>query len=267
MMVGRKVQQVIGRSGRARRDSQRLVLFGDSHTYAVQRAIERRTANQIAVPLTPYRLLKIKGDKQVGDTTFEAFLEIVRPLSTDDVAVSMIGGNQHAVFSTIQHPQAFDFLEPGHEPSLDPGTEMIPYQALADVFERGIRGGDGKSLEALRRATSARVVHIIPPPPKADNAFIAQYHETLFAKEGITTLGVSSPSLRLKFWKLQTRMLIDLCQELGIEVMMPPAAALDENGFLLRDYYANDATHANASYGELLLREIESRYVRGKQDA
>ena len=43
--------------------------------------------------------------------------------------------------------------------------------------------------------------------------------------------------------------------------MMPPAAALDPEGFLARDYYANDATHANPPYGELVLREVEARYA------
>lgn len=239
-----------------------ILLFGDSHSYAVQRAIEKRQGSGRPVPLAAHRLAKIKNGKQQGDTSLERFLEMIRPLRADDVVLSMIGGNQHAVFSTIQHPQAFDFIDPASGPQRDESAELIPYRTLAAVFEKGIRNGDGKSLEAIRRATPARVVHIIPPPPKADNAFIQDYHESHFANEGITACGVSAPSLRLKFWKLQTRLLQKLCDELGIEVMMPPAAALDPEGFLARDYYANDATHANPAYGELVLREVESRYVQ-----
>jgi hypothetical protein len=260
MMVRRSTQKV------AKDAAPRMVLFGDSHTYAVQRAIERRVHKGVSVPLTPYRLLKVKGDKQIGDTTFEAFLDIARSLAREDIAVSMIGGNQHAVFSTIQHPQPFDFIEPAEESPLAAGAEIIPYQAVADVFARGVRGGDGKSLEALRKATSARVIHVIPPPPKGNNAFIEEHHETLFAKEGIEALGVSPPSLRLKFWRLQTRILTKLCEELGIEVLMPPAAAIDQRGFLLPEYYASDATHANASYGELVMGELEDRFFAAKQD-
>jgi hypothetical protein len=104
-------------------------------------------------------------------------------------------------------------------------------------------------------------VHVIPPPPKSDNAFIQENHETLFASGNIASHGVSSPALRMKFWTLQARVLEKICTEMGIEVMAPPAAARDKSGFLKRDYYANDATHANHSYGELLLREVESRYL------
>jgi hypothetical protein len=238
----------------------RVVLFGDSHSYAIQRAIEKRHAKGRPVPLAAHRLLKIKGKKQVGDTSFEDFLEIVRSLQPHDVALSMIGGNQYAVFSMIQHPQRFDFIEPDGHSKVDASAELIPYRLLADAFQQGIRGGDGRSLAALRKATAARVVHIIPPPPKADNDFIHQYHESVFAKEGIADLGVSSASLRMKFWQLQTRVLVELCDELGIEVMMPPAASRDPDGFLAKTCYANDATHANDDYGELVLRDVESRY-------
>jgi hypothetical protein len=237
-----------------------IVLFGDSHCYAVQRAIEKRQGKGRPVPLAAHRLLKIKNGRQQGDTSFEAFLEIIRSFQADDVVLSMIGGNQHAVFSTIQHPQRFDFLQPGDAQVTD-GTEIIPYRILAESFSSGIRNGDGKSLRALRAATEARVVHIIPPPPKGDNEFIQQHHESVFANEGIAARGVSSPALRLKFWSLQTRVLEDLCRESGIEMMMPPATARDKAGFLARDYYAEDATHGNWQYGELVLREIESRYA------
>jgi hypothetical protein len=240
-----------------------ILLFGDSHSYAIKRAVEKREGKGRPVPLAVHRLAKLKNGKRQGDTTFEDFLELIGPLGPEDVVLSAIGGNQHAVFSTIQHPSPFDFIEPGGQVELDGSAELIPYRVLSQVFEKGIRNGDGKSLEALRKATSARVVHLIPPPPKKDNAFIQNYHETHFASEGITAHGVSSPGLRLKFWTLQTTLLKDLCAQLGIEVMMPPAAALDEKGFLATDFYANDATHANHHYGELVLRQVERDYLTG----
>ena len=240
----------------------KILLFGDSHSYAVQRAIEKREGKGKSAPLKAHRLSKIKNGKKQGDTSLEEFVEIIRSLGEDDVVLSMIGGNQHAVFSTIQHPQRFDFLEPDGKQVAEEGAELIPYRALTSFFEKGIRNRDGKSLEALRQATSARMIHIIPPPPKSDSEFIRQYHESVFANEGITSHGVSSPALRLKFWNLQTRLLKTLCDELGIEVMMPPTVSVDHKGFLARDYYANDATHANYFYGELLLREVEQRFLK-----
>ena len=239
----------------------RIILFGDSHTYAVQRALERRVIKSRALPLAAHRLLKEKNGKHVGDTSFEDFLNLARQLGPDDIALSMIGGNQHAVFSTIQHPEPFDFADYDGLSEVRSDAQLIPYRVIHDVFARGIRKGDGKSIESLRKSTRARVVHIIPPPPKRDNEFIEKHHESLFAKEGITTHGVSQPDLRLKFWRLQTRILEQFCRELGVEVLMPPAAALDEQGFLAKDFYANDATHANPEYGELLLTEVERQLL------
>jgi len=98
------------------------------------------------------------------------------------------------------------------------------------------------------------------PPPKADNDFIARHHETLFAQEGIASRGVSPPELRLKFWKLQVRILQRMCKRLGIEIMMPPARAVS-GGFLSPEFYADDATHANWLYGEQVIREVERRFL------
>jgi len=237
-----------------------IVLFGDSHSYAVQRAIEKRKGKGFPVPLTVYRLLKEKNGGTIGNLSFEAFLRLVADLSPDDVVLSMIGGNQHAVFSTIPHPQPFDFYTVDGDSPASADVEIIPYRALSDAFATGLGKGDGKALEALRKATSARVVHICSPPPKADNDFIARHHETLFAQEGIASRGVSPPELRLKFWKLQVRILQRMCKRLGIEIMMPPARAVS-GGFLSPEFYADDATHANWLYGEQVIREVERRFL------
>jgi hypothetical protein len=128
---------------------------------------------------------------------------------------------------------------------------------IARHFAAGLQRGDVKSLAAIREATKARVLHFIAPPPKGDNAFIQQYHESLFAKEGIEVQGVSTASLRMKFWKMQARLIQELCAPLDIEAVMPPPKAVDTAGFLRSEFYSKDATHANASYGELVLCQIE----------
>jgi len=236
-----------------------VLLFGDSHSDAVKRAVERRISLKLPIPLQVHRLLKThwKSGQVIGDTSFDEFLEKIRGLSPDDIVLSMIGGNQHAVFSTVQHPVAFDFLEPVAESMVEPGVEIIPYRVISKLFGAGLQRGDMQAIEAIRRATSARVVHIIPPPPKADSDFISRFHETVFAREGIDAQGVSPPSLRMKFWNLQTRLLQKLCKNIGVETLMPPHAGVEDGGFLARKYYAKDATHANAQYGELILREID----------
>lgn len=248
------------------RGTPRIVLFGDSHSYAVQRAVEKRKGKGFPVPLEVHRLLKEKNGSTIGNLRFEDFLALIGDLSAGDVVVSMIGGNQHAVFSTIPHPQPFDFYTIEGDSPPAGGVDIIPYRALSDAFSTGLRKGDMKSLEAIRDATEARVIHVCSPPPKADNDFIAKHHETLFAQEGIASRGVSPPELRLKFWKLQVRILQRLCKRIGVEMMMPPARAVSD-GFLRPEFYAADATHANWLYGERVIRELERRFVPQQGDA
>ncbi len=180
----------------------------------------------------------------------------------------MIGGSEHAVFSTIQHPQPFDFYTRDDGSAPGDGVEIIPYRALMDVVATSVLEGialdktkikgDGRMLEAVRKATNAHVVHVIPPPPTYDSEAIARRHERLFA-EGIGSAGVSPPELRLKFWLLQARILQKFCRNCGIEVMMPPAQAT-QGGFLRAKYYQGGA-HANWLYGELVLRSLETCFL------
>ncbi|MCL6697302.1 hypothetical protein LZ496_00660 [Sphingomonas sp. NSE70-1] len=242
-----------------------MLLYGDSHSEAVFQAAELRERRRYPTSIAIHRARRQKGEKVIGDTSLEEFVEIARGLSSSDMVISMIGGNQHAVLATIQHPIPFDVLEPGADfSSLRPGTELIPYRAIASIIHGGIRGRDGRALSKIRDATPARMFHIIPPPPKRDSDFIRSYHESRFS-EDIAKLGVSSPELRMKIWRMQRNLLHEYCDELGIEAFDPPQAALDQDGFLLPEYYAKDATHANRNYGLLLLQELEQRIVRSNE--
>ena len=238
-----------------------ILIYGDSHCEAVFQAAELRLRKRMPTPVAIHRARRQKGDKILGDTSLDEFIELSRSLTDNDVIISMIGGNQHAVFSTIQHPIAFDVLEPGASmESLQPGAQLVPYRAVASILHSGIRGRDGRSLRALRDATRARLIHIMPPPPKRDSDFIHSYHESRFRDE-IAELGVSTPELRIKIWRMQRGLMRQFCDELGLELLDPPLAALDADGFLLPDYYAKDATHANRAYGLLLLEHLERRFA------
>lgn len=264
----------------------RVILFGDSHVEAIQQAISRRAEMGRKVGIDARRLLKLKekpsenaeaSDKPgapwlsrlwkrhfgrrstMGDTTFDEFLVIARSLRASDVVISVIGGNQHAVVGTIQHPKPLDFVVPGEEVRpLDNTAEIIPYRTIYAYFLGGIRERDGKALAALRAATVARIVHLQSPPPKASNGFITKRHDTQFAAQGISDFGVSNPELRLKFWRLQNAALEELCAELDIELLPPPPAAVHPKGYLDRPFYARDATHANVEYGDLVVSQLEA---------
>lgn len=233
-----------------------VLLFGHSHTHAVHLAVEKRLRKGRTAPVKIFRALVETEGKKVGDTRFEDFLGLAAQLRPTDIVVSMIGGNTHAVFGTIQHPQPFDFypLVEGTSPSAK--VEIIPRRAIEETFAAAFRKRDGGMLKVLRRETAACVVHLMAPPPKGDNDFIMRHHERLFAQQQIASLGVSPPELRLKLWQLQTEIVTKFCRKRGIEVLMPPGKTT-ENGFLRPEYYNTDATHGNRLYGEMLLRSLE----------
>ena len=263
----------------------RVLVIGDSHIHALQEALETRDADQAGLRIEAKRLFKTKrrdgrpvrvtGGRfarffrtpsadltTLGDVSIEQALRLASRLNPQDVLVSVLGGNQHAVFSTIQHAQPFDFLLPDGASSTSPQTEaaLIPYRALFPFFRTSLRDGDGETIAAFRKATKARMVHLLAPPPKRMNEWIEEHHDTLFKAEGIASQGISSPELRMKFWQLQNRAIADICTELGVEVLGVPEGASDADGFLARRFYAGDATHANIHYGELVLQQIDREF-------
>lgn len=244
----------------------RVVVFGDSHTAALARGKEFPDRSELYKHIDIVRVRKSKGDKLVGDVELEQFCRSISRLDEQDFVFSAIGGNQYAVVSTVQHPVDFDFFSgPLDEEGTSDGIQLIPMRALTGFIESGVRSNDGPVLRAIRQATKARVFHLSPPPPKENNSFISQYFESRFAGEGIDKLGPSKPRLRLKCWNAQSASLQQLCKELDIEWVPPPAAAVTEDGFLAPKYYAKDATHANRRYGELVLMQITD-IVEGRTD-
>src|SRR6476469_7014354 len=151
--------------------SRTILLFGDSHIDAVRRAAARRSLAGIATPLVPERRIKLKDGQRMGDTKLRHFLGRASKLCSDDVVVSMIGGSQNAIFSTVQTHQPFDFHEPGGLHAPDSATAIIPYRAISELVQRSVIDGideeeviikgDGAELKALRAATRARLIHVL----------------------------------------------------------------------------------------------------------
>jgi len=236
----------------------RIILLGDSHTNAVFRAFTSREQKLEIKYMKIYRISKVKNGNNFGDIDFSKVLKKIRRLKSKDYVFSMVGGNQHAIFSTIQHPVPFDFFY--GENSIaddDRGAQLIPERVIRTHLTAGIYGRDGLTLRALRKATSAQLYHILPPPPKNDSNHILNNHETYFSNAEIGSHGVSSPALRLKTWQMQTEILSSLCNEIDIKIITVPARAYTDDRFLKAEYYANDATHANRRYGDLILRQID----------
>lgn len=230
------------------------LILGDSHVDALKEAVSEGGAD---LPTAlPIRLGKMKNGKQFGDLPLGSVLERVRAVPSDGLVVCAVGGNQHQTMSLIEHARPFDLMLPGEDSPPAPGRELVPFQAMRATFETGLRNGDLKILEAVREAARCAVVQLAPPPPKADEAHLLRTIETYFAERGIREHGIAPAPVRLKVWRVQVLVLRALCAEIGVAVLPVPDAALTPEGFLDPAFYARDATHANAAYGALVLRQI-----------
>ena len=235
----------------------RIAVFGDSHTAALQAAKDFPARSHVYDHVQIYRVVKEKDGRVVGDTTLPEFCQAIRGFSESDFVFSAVGGNQYAVVSTVQSPVDFDLLtSPDDEGSAIDAAAIVPFRALAGHIDLGIRATVGPVLREIRESTSARVLHLAPPPPKEDNQFITAHFESRFAKQGLADFGPTRPELRLKCWRIQLEHLAKLCDELGVELVLPPSGAVTPEGYLSHRCYAKDVTHGNRRYGEYVLKEI-----------
>ncbi len=203
---------------------------------------------------------------QVGQLSFERVLEMATSLTPTDLLAVSIGGNEHNILGLVQHPIPFDMFDKDGSTPLTEGATCIPYTTLWDFFETWLMGKTKGRFVELRRATKSRLLVLAPPPPKRDESQILR-RPGEFEKAGILEHGISPAPLRAKLWLLQVRVLRALCETLEIGFVPPPSGTVTTDGFLEPQYYADDATHANAVYGELVLRQLQDIALTPHSDA
>lgn len=239
--------------------TRRVLILGDSHICAIVNAYRHYTPKSRALQFELYRFSKLKNDVMVGDVSLEDSVPIIAGLGPGDMLVLVIGGNQHSFFGLMQHDVPFTMFDQAEENRTVPGNvQTIPYYIIRDILEIKMRNKDEGRLEQICKHAHCRVFHLAPPPPKQDEAHILRHHEKNFRTRGLKESGITPAPLRLKLWNLQNHILRDICRKRKIEYVPVPAEAICPRGYLKPEYYADDATHANMAYGELVLQQLES---------
>jgi len=185
----------------------------------------------------------------------EALLPEVRArLAGRDVGVSVLGGNDHAVLTMLNHDRRFDVVLPD-APDLpcEPGAELVPAGLLrAEIARRA--APHLAALAAYRAAFAGRMIHVESPPPIPSAAHI-EAHPGVFADE-IAARGVAPSLLRYKAWRLQSDIYRHACARADIAFMPAPAAMQDPDGMMREEGWNQDPTHGNARYGAAVLAEL-----------
>lgn len=168
--------------------------------------------------------------------------------------VSMIGGNVHNMIGLIEHPCRYDFLSPSAgSVAIAADRELVPYDAMRAFLEMRIAPALAW-IAALAPLFPGRRIHIGSPPPVPSTEHIHRF-PSLIADQ--LNRGVTPAAIRLKLFDLKGEIERAGCAAIGVDWVPPPAAAVDEAGFLKPEYWNNDPTHGNEAYGRLLLRQIE----------
>lgn len=238
----------------------RIFVFGDSHTRALLNAANESSTEDDFV-FSIHWMRSEKNGVVRGDLGIEDAFEKIKSLGGQDILVISLLGTAHNIFGLVQHEQPFDLMEAGSSFDMeDLHGQIVPRNIMWDMFE--FWGRRNKKIKKLKDCSSVRVFHLMTPPPKQDNGFIesktAKYRDHVVAVKGI-----SRAELRLRLWNLEMQVLKHICDEWGIGVIPPPNDAIETEGFLKKEFYGNDATHANTAYGALVLKQLKDIAASG----
>jgi hypothetical protein len=165
-----------------------------------------------------------------------------------------VSGNEYHFMGLVNHPRKFDFVLPwAPDLPLAEEAEIVPYVLVRASLKASMEYAL-TVLTCLRQATSVPIWHIQSPPPVSSNDEIAA-HPIQFA-DAITEHGVAPPFFRLKLWQLQSDIIREACEAVGINFLLAPAAGMDADGFVHLDGWHGDPTHANYWYGRLVLEQM-----------
>lgn len=240
--------------------SRNILIVGHSHINALrQAAIVRREADPDRPRTRTIHLLDPDLQPEMDGDDFSAGMKatILDQIERHDpVIASAIGGNGHAAHALIAY-ERFDFeLEGGDSLPIDEGatirSEAEVREALARVMTLEL------SRLRLYRDLVGPFWHIESPPPVRSAEWIVEHAEPYFLDQPeFRSHGIAAPGVRYRCWLLASRMVREMCDEMGCRYLPVPAHLRGEAG-LLRPSQARDATHGNAQFGEAMLQALEA---------
>jgi DNA-binding HxlR family transcriptional regulator len=235
-----------------------LILAGHSHLSAL-------TINHLKVPpelsAVTHRenLHVLEGGWPRDEAYWQALVE-----HAADADIALVwGGNEHNVGFFFQAAFAFDFLS-NKVKKLIPSFQIVSQSKIKRRYNEISLDELDEVLKALRERGARSVTLVGTPPPKRDNEMLRKllekepYFCDWAAQLGQSTdeIKITEPHIRLKLWYLLQEMIAEIGRRHGARFIPVASELQDEDGFLLEQYSFPDVTHANAAYGEVMLRKV-----------
>ena len=226
------------------------MLIGNSHASVIKLAADAASF--------PLRVIAFAvGPKPHVNSEVPAELSAFHPtiaaaISQGDV-FSAIGRSMHERLFLMQHPRKFDFVLPDHvELPMQADAEIVPWGAVHKTCANALEL-DLKIIALAHQVTTGLFVHVMVQPPLEDDALALAM--TPFTRAQVPVFEVSKASLRLKIYRVCCSITQEWCAERGIPILLPPAEAINERGFL-KPQFALNTTHGDRAYGSLVLNQM-----------
>lgn len=236
----------------------RIFVFGDSHTRAILGAVAANPCDDVKIDV--HWIRSEKNGKVQGDLDYEDAKAIASSLEpTDLMAISLLG-TRHNVVGLLRDERPFD-MHGDDGASCGGDGELIPRAVMADMF--AAISQKNKRIAELRSLSRAPVYHLMTPPPKGDNDYLAS-RLLRYRDRVVGEYDVNPAPLRLALWQSEMRAVAQVCEGWGVRVLPVHPQAFDERGFLKQEYYGPDATHANEGYGALVVEQLRGALNAGE---
>ncbi len=195
----------------------------------------------------------------------EGYWDRAVEISKSQLLAVVFSGNQHYYNFLFVERLRVDFaLSARPDLPVDETAVAVPelmVRALIDTSLSLLR----TLLERIRSAGGPGAIVLGTPPPKSD-ADMHALREKMYAVTGfcnyaqraggdLATAALTSATFHLKFWLLLQARMHALADEFGMPFCGAPCESQREDGFL-RPGLWNDVTHANESYGQLMLARL-----------
>lgn len=242
-----------------------IVVFGHSHIDCLFFASREplsvaanpgrgRPFNLFRMPILQPAAVKNQASKWVPNEVVWEEMEKDGLFQADDAAfVSLMGGNEYNVIGLIQHHTEFDFRFGDDEVS--PSARILSLDLMRRLLELSLDYWM-ELLPFIKERVSGPVFHFETPPPIRSEDFIRTHLDPEIVRAHGYEVTISPALLRRKLWMLSTEQVRRRCKAMGIGYLELPQGASDD-GFLNREFWGTDATHANPHYGEIALRHIK----------
>jgi len=235
----------------------RALVIGQSHSAAIAEALAGDCANVEGISI--YRL----GEQERPEANTVSLVDAAGIVAALPAAIPVflsILGSYHNILGLLRSGADFDFLVSGNDTPDPHASARIPHRAIAAAFEQNF--AEAESVRKIKAAARSPIFIFCTPPPKEYDGFVLarlmSQKKKSYRGKSIPEFGVERAESRLKLWTLEAVLTARWAELHDMQFVPAPAKSFNEKGFLASKYYAEDATHANAHYGALVIRQIDS---------